>query len=259
MGSAPLRSIRLGLTPYDEPTGLQHRLAAAVAAGATPDTLLLLEHPPVLTKGRRADPRELGMGEDWYRMQGIEIADSDRGGRVTYHGPGQLVAYPIVDLAGLGSGGAPDVPAWVAALERVMISALGASGVPAQVFSGLTGVWTAGRPPVPEGTRGPEGSVVGAVDPQRAVGGEARKIGSIGIHVSRGISTHGLAVNVNNDLQPFEWIVPCGIDAARMTSVAAELGRLVDFDAFTDAVESAFAAELGREVEPASVAALPRG
>ena len=107
MGSAPLRSIRLGLTPYDEATDLQHRLAAAVATGETPDTLLLLEHPPVLTKGRRADPRELGMGEDWYRMQGIEIADSDRGGRVTYHGPGQLVAYPIVDLAGLGAGRRP--------------------------------------------------------------------------------------------------------------------------------------------------------
>ena len=259
MGSEPLRSIRLGLTPYEEATGLQHRLAAAVASGDAPGTLLLLEHPPVLTKGRRADPRELGMGEDWYRMQGIEIADSDRGGRVTYHGPGQLVAYPIVDLAGLGSGGAPDVPAWVASLECVMIAALGASGVMAQVFSGLTGVWTAGRPPVPEGTRGPEGSVVGAVDPQRAVGGEARKIGSIGIHVSRGVSTHGLAVNVNNDLQPFEWIVPCGIDAARMTSVAAELGRLVDFDAFADEIDRAFAYELGREIVRTDSAALPHG
>jgi lipoyl(octanoyl) transferase len=256
MASASLRSIRLGLTPYDEATALQHRLAAAVAAGETPDTLLLLEHPPVLTKGRRADARELGMGEDWYRMQGIEIADSDRGGRVTYHGPGQLVAYPIVDVSGLGSGGAPDVPAWVASLERVMIAALAASGVPAQVFSGLTGVWTAGRPPVPEGTRGPEGSIVGATDPALAVGGEARKIGSIGIHVSRGVSTHGLAVNVNNDLQPFEWIVPCGIDAARMTSMAAELRGLVDFDAFADEVERAFAAELGREIEPAEPAAL---
>ena len=259
MGSAPLRSIRLGPTPYDEATELQHRLAAGLAAGETGDTLLLLEHPPVLTKGRRADPRELGMGEDWYRTQGIEIAASDRGGRVTYHGPGQLVAYPIVDLAGLGSGSgsAPDVPAWVAALERVMIAALAASGVPAQVFSGLTGVWTAGRPPVPEGTRGPEGSVVAAVDPRLAVGGEARKVGSIGIHVSLGISTHGLAINVNNDLQPFEWIVPCGIEAARMTSVAAELGGLQDFDAFTDEVERAFGAELGREVVSAHPATLP--
>jgi lipoyl(octanoyl) transferase len=235
---------------------LQARLAAARRAGEAPDTLLVLEHPPVLTKGRRTDPRELGMGEDWYRMQGIDVAEADRGGRVTYHGPGQLVAYPIVDLAALGGGAAADVGAWVAALERVMIAALGAGGVPAQVFGGLTGVWTAGRPPIPEGARGPEGAIVAATEPALAVGAEARKIGSIGIHVSRGISTHGLAVNVNNDLQPFEWVVPCGIEAARMTSVAAELGRLQDFDAFADAIEAAFAAELGRPLEPADPAAL---
>ena len=99
-----LRSLRLGLVPYAEASALQARLAAARRAGEIPDTLLLLEHPPVLTRGRRADPRELGMGEEWYRMQGIEIADSDRGGRVTYHGPGQLVAYPIVDLTRIGAG-----------------------------------------------------------------------------------------------------------------------------------------------------------
>ena len=105
MDREPLRSARLGLIPYDEATALQLRLAAARHDGDVADTLLLLEHPPVLTKGRRTDPRELGMGEDWYRMQGIEVAEADRGGRVTYHGPGQLVAYPIVDLTALGEGG----------------------------------------------------------------------------------------------------------------------------------------------------------
>jgi len=256
MDRPPLRSSRLGLIDYAAATELQLQLAAARRRRTAPDTLLLLEHPPVLTKGRRTDPAELGMGEDWYRMQGIEVVETDRGGRVTYHGPGQLVAYPIVDLAALGGGRGPDVRAWVEALERVMITALGERGIRAQVFAGLTGVWTAGRPPVAEGGPGPQGTVVAATDPALAVGGEARKIGSIGIHVSRGISTHGLAINVNNDLQPFEWVVPCGIEAARMTSVAAELGGLEDFEAFTAAVESGFARELGRPIEPADPADL---
>jgi len=254
MEGQPLRSCRLGLVPYAEATDLQRRLAAGRRAAEIPDTLLLLEHPPVLTKGRRSDPGELGMGEDWYRMQGIDVAEADRGGRVTYHGPGQLVAYPIVDLTGLGDGGAADVRAWVELLERVTIAALRDHGVPAQVFAGLTGVWTAGRPPIPERSPGPQGEAVAASDPVlAAAAGEARKIGSIGIHVSRGVSTHGLAVNVNNDLQPFDWIVPCGIEAVRMTSVTAERGAEQDLERFAGAIEAAFAAELGRPVEPVAL------
>jgi len=190
------------------------------------------------------------MGEDWYRMQGIEVAETDRGGRVTYHGPGQLVAYPIVDLAGAMQGGQPDVHAFVRLLERVMIGSLAEHGVPAQIFEGLTGVWTAGAPPVAIGDLGPQATEVRPetpelADPER---GEARKIGSIGIHVSRGVSTHGIAINVNNDLQPFDWIVPCGIEAARMTSVSRELGAEHDFEAFATTVRDTFAQELGREV-----------
>lgn len=244
----------LGTVPYAEALALQNALAERRRAGAVGDTLLLLEHPPVLTKGRRTDPRELGMGEDWYRMQGIEVVAADRGGRVTYHGPGQLVAYPILDIAAAGADGRPDVHAYVRALERVTIEALADAGIPAQVFDGLTGVWTAGAPPVPLGSIGPQGTEVAARDEALAGGdGEARKIGSIGIHVSRGISTHGLAINVNNDLQPFEWIVPCGMEAARMTSVARELGAEQDLAAFTAAVRDRFGAVLGRElveVEP---------
>jgi lipoyl(octanoyl) transferase len=252
-----IRSLRLGLVPYAEASALQARLAAARRAGEIPDTLLLLEHPPVLTRGRRADPSELGMGEEWYRMQGIEIADSDRGGRVTYHGPGQLVAYPIVDLTAIGPATGPDVRAWVALLERAMIAALAGADVSAQVFDGLTGVWTAGSPPITPGGAGPQGRPVALADPELAARpGAARKIGSIGIHVSRGISTHGLAVNVNNDLQPFEWIVPCGIEAARMTSLAAELGAEQDLEAFAGAIESALAAELGRGIERSDQARL---
>jgi lipoyl(octanoyl) transferase len=253
-----LWSTRLGLVPYAEATELQLNVAAARREGSIPDTLLLLEHPPVLTKGRRTDPRELGMGEDWYRMQGIEIEDSDRGGRVTYHGPGQLVAYPIVDLGGLRGGTSPDVHAYVSSLEQVMIETLAAHSVPAQVFDGLTGVWTAGRPPVPIGSPGPESKTVAARSPElAAVATEARKIGSIGIHVSRGVATHGLAINVNNDLQPFEWVVPCGIEAARMTSVARELGAEVDLESFAEGLETAIAAELNRDLVAVSPAQLP--
>ena len=126
------------------------------------------------------------------------MLDTDRGGLVTYHGPGQLVAYPIVDLAPLGD----DVHEYVRGLERVMIGSLAEHGVGAQTIEGLTGVWTEGR------RRRPGPST-----------GAARKIGSIGVHVSRGVTTHGLAVNVDNDLQPFEWVVPCGIEGVAMTSI----------------------------------------
>ncbi len=247
----------LGTVPYGEALRVQTFLAALRRERGCDDVLLLLEHPPVLTKGRRTDPRELGMGEDWYRMQGIEVAETNRGGRVTYHGPGQLVAYPILDIAGLDPEGRPDVHAYVRALEDVMIGALADHGIPAQVFDGLTGVWTAGPPPVPLGATGPQGTAVTARDEDlAATAGEARKIGSIGVHVSRGISTHGLAINVNNDLQPFEWIVPCGMEAARMTSVSRELGAEQDMDAFTATVRDRFGIVLGRklnEVEPPTV------
>jgi lipoyl(octanoyl) transferase len=203
---------RLGQVPYGEARELQSRIEAARQADEVPDVLLLLEHPPVYTKGRRSDPTELGMGEDWYRMQGIEVCETDRGGRVTYHGPGQLVGYPIVSLRPYRD----DVRGYVRGLERVMIDSLAASGVEAEVIDDLTGVWVGGRPP------------------------EGRKIGSIGVHVDRGVTTHGFAINVNNDLQPFEWIVPCGIEGVRMTSVTRELGEQQDLDAFMDVVAERF-------------------
>jgi lipoyl(octanoyl) transferase len=203
---------RLGLVPYEEARALQRRIEAARQAGEIPDVLLLLEHPPVYTKGKRTDPAELGMGEDWYRMQGIEVSETDRGGRVTYHGPGQLVGYPIVSLRPYGD----NVHEYVRKLERLMIDSLSAVGVEAEVIDGLTGVWVGGRPP------------------------EGRKIGSIGVHVSRGVTTHGLAVNVNNDLQPFEWIVPCGIENVRMTSVTRELGVQLDMGKFVEIVAGRF-------------------
>lgn len=240
---------RLGTVPYGEALELQNAIREQRGRGEVPDVLLLLEHPPVYTRGRRTKPEELPMGAEWYGMQGIEVAETDRGGAVTYHGPGQLVAYPIVDL----SRWRDDVHAYVRRLETAMIDALAAHGVSAQVFDGLTGVWTAGEPPIPVGQPGPEGRPVGAVSAPGEPGAGARKIGSIGIHVSRGITTHGLAVNVANDLQPFEWIVPCGIDYVRMTSLSRELGSEQSVEAFGDSVAAAFGAALGLEPVTRSV------
>ena len=237
---------RCGLVPYGEAFEAQRALADARREGLIPDTVLLLEHPPVYTKGRRHDPAELPMGEEWYAMQGIEVCQSDRGGRVTYHAPGQLVGYPIVDLAGYDD----DVHAFVRRLERVMLGALGSFGIECQVIEGLTGVWTIGRPPVAEGTTGPQGTAVRAAPYEGDA--DARKIGAIGVHVSKGITTHGFAVNVANDLQPFEWIVPCGIEAARSTSVTRELGDEQDLARFADSVANAYAGSFG--AEPVAVA-----
>jgi lipoyl(octanoyl) transferase len=213
--------IRAGLVGYEDAARLQQAIAAQRGAGEVPDTLLLLEHPPVYTRGRRTTADELPMGEDWYRMQGIEIVDTDRGGRLTYHGPGQLVAYPIMDISGMS------VPDFVASMERAMIASLADHGVESRLFEGLTGVW------------------VGEVPPPA---GDARKIGSIGIHIHKGISTHGLAINVNNDLQPFEWAVPCGIEACRMTSLGRELGAEQDLDAFATTVARRLAQAYERDI-----------
>ncbi len=232
--------VRAGQVPYADARVEQQRICALRAEGAVPDVLLLLEHPPVYTKGRRSEPGHLPMGEDWYRMQGIEVTDTDRGGQVTYHGPGQLVAYPIVDLGARDS----DVQRFVRDLEAVMIAALGDFGIPAQIFPGLTGVWTAGEPPIAPGDLGPQRTPIG---PGTLPGGTARKIGSIGIHVSKGITTHGLAINVNNDLQPFEWIVPCAIDNVKMTSVGLELGGAQDMGTMADVFVARFAEIFDRE------------
>jgi len=204
--------------------------------GELADVLLLLEHPPTYTRGRRSGPEELPMAPEWYAAQGIEVHDTNRGGRVTYHGPGQLVVYPIVSLRPYGD----DVHEYVRRLERVAIAALADQGVGTQTIEGLTGIWTKGRPPG-----------AGAVPDE-----EARKIGSIGVHVSRGVTTHGLAVNVNNDLQPFEWIVPCGIEGCRVTSLGRELGAEQDLGAFAGSVVSRFAEVFERrpvQTEPAAL------
>jgi len=211
----------LGEVPYTEAVAIQQRLRDARQADLIPDCLLLLEHPPVYTRGRRTEPADLPRGEDWYRDQGIEIHDSDRGGQVTYHGPGQLVGYPIMRVR--------SVHDYVATMERAMIAALRDEGIAAGAPDGLTGVWA----------------------------GNA-KIGSIGVHVSRGVTTHGFAVNVTNDLSPFQWIATCGVDGAQMTSISVETERTASMSCFRKRVAFRFAEAFGlrqRIVTPARLLA----
>jgi lipoate-protein ligase B len=213
--------VQLGVVPYGAALELQLRLRQARQSDEIADTLLLLEHPAVYTRGRRTEPHDLPMGEDWYRARGIEVHDADRGGRVTYHGPGQLVGYPIMRIG--------DVPEYVHTMEEAVIAALADEGIEAEVRKGLTGIWAGGA-----------------------------KIGSIGVHVNRGVTTHGFAVNVDNDLQPFEWIVPCGLDGVRMTSVSTETGRSAGIDCFRKRVAYRFAQAYGMRQRITSLDRLQR-
>lgn len=212
----------LGEVDYREALALQERVRARRQAEEIGDVLLLLGHPPVYTRGRRSGPGELPMGEDWYRMQGVDVVDTDRGGRVTYHGPGQLVGYPIMRV--------DDVVAYVRRLERAILAALAEAGVTSRTRAeegpDFTGVWV-----------------------------EDRKIASIGVHLARGVSTHGFAINVENDLQPFEWIVPCGLEGVRMTSLIKERHDPAPgaMPAFREIVEHCFTAAFdraGRRIAP---------
>jgi lipoate-protein ligase B len=207
---ADLWVAQLGTIPYREGVELQERLRDRRQTEEIPDVLLVLEHPPVYTKGKRTTPADLPMAEDWYHARGIDVCETDRGGRVTYHGPGQLVAYPIMAIERVAD--------FVHTMERAIVTALADEGIEARVRDApFTGVWA----------------------------GDS-KIASIGVRVTAGVTTHGLAVNVDNDLQPFEWIVPCGIDHVRMTSVSAETGRTRSLPCFRRRMAYRFAEVFGR-------------
>ena len=201
----------LGLVPYAEAFELQRSLAGAVSQGAIPETVIFLEHPPVVTIGRRTETdRELHIPEN----AEVEIAETDRGGKSTFHGPGQLVCYPILDLGKHGK----DVKLYVRNLEEALIRTLAAFELEGQRIEGLTGVWIP-----PAGGQGP------------------RKIASIGVHVSRWVTTHGYALNVDLDPAPFtDWITACGLEDAAFTTMARELERPLTID----------------EVRPAAVVAI---
>jgi lipoyl(octanoyl) transferase len=188
--------MQLGLVPYGEAWELQRALAGAVSQGAIPDTILLLEHPPTVTTGRRTEEGELHIPDD----AEVELLETDRGGKSTFHGPGQLVCYPILDLKRHGQ----DVKRYCRDLEESLILTLEKLGVEGERIDGLTGVWLT-RPP--------------------------RKIASIGIHIAKWVTTHGYALNVDLDPAPFtQWITACGLEDAAFTTVARELGRPVTVD-----------------------------
>jgi lipoyl(octanoyl) transferase len=215
---------RLGTVDYLHALALQEQVRAARQVGVVPDTMLLLEHPRVYTRGRRSAPGELSLGEDFYRAQGIEIVEVNRGGKITYHGPGQLVGYPIVAV--------DDVVEYVRTLERALVAALLEAGVTARARPedgpDYTGVWV-----------------------------QDRKIASIGVHVQRGVTTHGFAVNVDNDLTPFEWVVACGLPGVRMTSLAVETDRRAPLlPCFSKRAAFALAVALGRRQRLVSPARL---
>ncbi len=197
-----------GLIPYREAWELQRSLAGAVSQGAIPDTVLFLEHPAVVTLGRRTEEdKELHVPEG----AEIEVVETDRGGKSTYHGPGQLVCYPILDLNRHGR----DVKKYCRDLEQALILTLETFGLAGVRIEGLTGVWLE-RPP--------------------------RKIASIGVHISRWITTHGYALNVDLDPAPFtDWITACGLEDAAFTTIAGELGRPVSVDEVRPVAARAFA------------------
>jgi lipoyl(octanoyl) transferase len=212
--------LSLGEIPYGEASELQRSLAGAVSQGAIPDTVIFLEHPPVVTIGRRTEADvELHIPQD----AAVEIAETDRGGKSTFHGPGQLVCYPILDLTKHGK----DVKRYVRDLEEALIRTLAAFELDGMRYDGLTGVWMP-----PSGGQGP------------------RKIASIGVHVSRWVTTHGYALNVDLDPAPFtEWITACGLEDAQFTTMARELERELSVEEVRPAAIEAIAEVFELELE----------
>jgi lipoyl(octanoyl) transferase len=203
--------LELGLTPYREAWDLQRSLAAAVSQGAIPDTVVMLEHPPVVTLGRRSEDGELHLPEGTE----VDIVETDRGGKSTFHGPGQLVCYPILDLTRHGQ----DVKKYCRDLEEALLRTLGAFELPATRIEGLTGIWLESPP---------------------------RKIASIGIHIHKWVTTHGYALNVDLDPSPFtEWITACGLEGAAFTTMSAELGQPLSVDDVRPAATAALAEVFG--------------
>lgn len=212
----PLEVRRLGRVPYAEGLALQEELVEARRAGTVPDTLLLLEHPHVITLGSSSSWAHVVSDDAQRALLDLELFETGRGGDVTYHGPGQLVGYPILDL----KPDRKDLHRYLRDLEEVLIRVAGAFDLPAERSEGQTGVWTSGG-----------------------------KLAAIGVRVSSGwITSHGFALNVHTDLRYFETIVPCGIPDRDVTSLERELGRPVTLDEASDFVEEAFEAVFERQI-----------
>src|ERR1700730_6057280 len=232
-------TVDLGLVGYAEAYALQRRVVAARKANAIGDVLLLCEHPHVITQGRNGKREHLLAGENVLRQKGVEFHETSRGGDITYHGPGQIVGYPILNLAAIRR----DVVWYVRMLEEVMIRASGDFGVRATREAGKTGVWVAAT-----GTDSPQSSQSGTE--------AAEKLGAIGVHISRWVTSHGFAYNVSTDLRYFELIVPCGIADRKATSLEKILGRRVDEKEAVQPVVRNFGEVFGLEMRETSRADL---
>ncbi len=220
--------LNLGRITYAEGLAVQQRVVAARKAGAIGDTLLLMEHPPVLTLGRNSGRGHVLLSDEELARRGVELHETNRGGDVTYHGPGQLVGYPIFDLRGdlPGKKGPHLGPVdFVRLIEEVLIRACGEFGVSAQRVAKRTGVWTIAG-----------GSVL------------EKKIAAIGVHVSQGVTSHGFALNVTTDLRDFQWIVPCGIADRDVTSLEMEADRVPTMAEAWNAVAKSFGRVFGRQI-----------
>ena len=216
--------VHAGSMEYLTAWELQRKLFSKVLDGTEPNTLLLLEHPPVYTVGRRGRREQVLLTDAQLEEMGIALYEADRGGEVTYHGPGQLVAYPVLDLKGWCGP-----VKYVRTLEQIMIKTLADHGVTGSLVEGLTGVWV-----------------------------EDKKIAAIGVKLSRGVTYHGLSINVNNDLSPFSHIIPCGITDRGVTSIEEQFGGSVDMDAVAYSLTYHFGALMGFRMEEVEQTALVR-
>jgi lipoyl(octanoyl) transferase len=209
--------LNLGQTPYLEAWELQRSLAGAVSQGAIPDTIVLLEHPPVITLGRGGDVANLLASDDTLRSRRVRFFETTRGGDITYHGPGQLVGYPIIHL---GEGNR-DVRRYVTRLEEVLIQTVAEYGITAERIEGRRGIWAGNE-----------------------------KIAAIGVRISRWVTSHGFALNVNTELDHFRLITPCGLEGTGVTSISKQIGRAVPLDEVRTIVAAKFAQIFERELVP---------
>lgn len=241
-----ISALELGTVDYSTGLRLQEKLVGLRKDGRIGDALLVLEHTPVITLGRNAKSSNVIASPEMLVRRGVEVFECDRGGDVTFHGPGQLVAYPIFDLRGFPSEtvsrkslGAVD---YVRRLEEVLIRTCADFGIPAKRISGMTGVWTASDAAagIAESSTQPDGR--GGPSPHASTPSEhpEAKIAALGVHISRGVTSHGLALNVNTDLSFFNLIVPCGITSKPVTSMHKELGRVISMQEVAHALSRNF-------------------
>ena len=238
--------VQLGTIDYATGLCLQQRLVELRKEGRIGDVLLLLEHTPVITLGRNAKSKNILASPELLAQRGVEVFECDRGGDVTFHGPGQLVGYPIFDLRGFGTSdgkrktlGAIE---YVRKLEEVLIRTCADFGISANRIPGLTGVWTDGPCTGGSSTR-PDGA-----EPRPHTEQQTAKIAAIGVHISRAVTSHGFALNVNTDLSYFNLVVPCGIEAKPVTSIEKELGKQVPLQDVAHSISRNFSVVFDRQI-----------